>query len=136
MASRKCSKKSTKLTVQVKNEETPELELSFSDKIRTGYYETQLNFPLRHNYVILEEVETKQTIKGFDEKKFKSDRKAYDEDETRLYEEFKRDALKECGILGHPKADRCFSLAWTHGHDHGYQAVFNYLDEFSHLLKD
>lgn len=61
--------------------------------------------------------------------------KAYGEDVARLEDEFRNDALVECGIASHPNAGKCFSLAWSRGHAYGYEEVFNALQELSELLK-
>lgn len=47
---------------------------------------------------------------------------------------FKADALKECGLEGHPKADKAFSMAWDRGHSGGLPEVYGYLEELAELL--
>jgi len=53
----------------------------------------------------------------------------------RLQGEFKRDAFRELGLIGHPKAEAAFTLAWEWGHSAGYSEVFSYLEELAGLLK-
>lgn len=40
------------------------------------------------------------------------------------------------GVVGHPKADRLYELAWEHGHSSGYSEVEIYYDDFVELVKD
>lgn len=61
--------------------------------------------------------------------------KAYYDDVNKLTNEFKINALKELGIYQHPKASRCWELAWDYGHSAGFIEVFNYLDDLSELMK-
>lgn len=58
----------------------------------------------------------------------------YQEDEARLAEEFKKDALEEVGLTGHPKADLVYSKAWEAGHSSGFSSVFYHLEDLSELV--
>jgi len=62
-------------------------------------------------------------------------RAAYRAENTRLEVKFKADLEAEFDVVGHPKADKCFSLAWEHGHSSGYQEVYNYYSEFVELIQ-
>jgi hypothetical protein len=73
------------------------------------------------------------------QKKFRADewRAAMDvylEEESSLLRKFKEDALKECGLAGHPKADKAYSLAWEEGHALGYGQVLYELQNLADLL--
>lgn len=50
-------------------------------------------------------------------------------------EEFKQDVFKEFGVQDNPKRQKCFELAWSHGHSSGYQEVIMYFEEFVELIK-
>ena len=52
----------------------------------------------------------------------------------RLDAAFKADAIKECGLEGHPKADKAFSMAWDRGHSAGLPEVYMNLEELADLL--
>lgn len=39
------------------------------------------------------------------------------------------------GLVGHPKADKLYSLAWEMGHSAGYHEVGLYYDDMAELLK-
>jgi len=67
--------------------------------------------------------------------RFKESMGEYRKEKDRLETEFKHDALESCGILGHPKADACFSLAYSYGHSAGFSEVYSYLSDLSELLK-
>jgi len=73
-----------------------------------------------------------------DEKKraaYKTAWQAWQKENTRLHAVvFKADALEECGIADHPKADAAFDLAWTEGHDEGLSGVYDWLEMLSELM--
>lgn len=74
--------------------------------------------------------------KVMDEVAFKDALLAYDAETSRLQEEFKRDLFEEHGVTGHPKANRCYSLAWFYGHSIGLAEVAGYFDDLVDLIKD
>lgn len=41
----------------------------------------------------------------------------------------------EHGLTDHPKLDRLYELAWSHGHASGFSEVEFYFSEFADLLK-
>ena len=47
----------------------------------------------------------------------------------------KSDLEAQHGIVGHPKADKLWSLAWDAGHSAGYSDVITYYEDFVELLK-
>jgi hypothetical protein len=59
---------------------------------------------------------------------------AYYEEENALLRKFKEDALRECGLEGHPKAEKAYSLAWEEGHSLGYGQVLYELQNLADLL--
>jgi hypothetical protein len=62
-------------------------------------------------------------------------RAAYNAESARLEGLFKAALFEEYGVTGHPKADKCYSLAWEHGHSAGFSEVANYFSEFVELIK-
>ena len=59
----------------------------------------------------------------------------YNAEVHRLHKQFRADlALQFFGTDGHPKSDRLFELAWSHGHSGGLADVYHYYSEFSDLL--
>jgi hypothetical protein len=57
-------------------------------------------------------------------------------EESRLYDEFKKDALAAVGYAKHPKADRIFYEAWDRGHSYGYAEILNELKDLASFLDD
>jgi hypothetical protein len=51
-------------------------------------------------------------------------------------QQFKMDALKECGLENHPKREKAYAFAWEHGHSGGLSNVLSWLTEVAELLKD
>lgn len=60
---------------------------------------------------------------------------AYQAEEARLHDEFRRDALAELEITDHPKADLLFSKAWEMGHAYGYSEVWSYMQDLVDLVR-
>lgn len=71
-----------------------------------------------------------------DEDAYKAHRKQYDDESSKLYQEFRNDLFEEYGVSDNPKRFRCFELAWEHGHSSGYSDVYNYFGDFVELIRD
>ena len=54
--------------------------------------------------------------------------------QAELETQFSIDALADVGLTDHPKADKCFSFAWEHGHSSGYHEVYYWLEEIAELM--
>lgn len=67
---------------------------------------------------------------------FKTQREEYRKEESRIHNDFRRDALTEVGMLGHPKADKVYALAWENGHAYGFREVFSHLQDLAEIFKD
>jgi hypothetical protein len=61
---------------------------------------------------------------------------AYGAETARLEAQFKHDMLIELGVVGHPKADELYSIAWEMGHSAGYSEVASYMWDMVDLIKD
>lgn len=48
---------------------------------------------------------------------------------------FEEDLYKAFDVENNPKREKCFSLAWEHGHSAGYHEVLNYFSEFVELIQ-
>ena len=59
---------------------------------------------------------------------------AYHRENGRIDDLFRKDALQEAGLTGHPKAEKAFEMAWERGHSSGYHEVFNCLLPLADLL--
>lgn len=64
------------------------------------------------------------------------DSERFDQEEARIYEQFRQDALVEVGILNHPMADELYSLAWKFGHIGGLPEVFTHLKDYVGIYID
>ena len=70
------------------------------------------------------------------EKRKKQDqRRLHREEDTRLNALLRTDLEEEHGLVGHPKADRAWDLAWEHGHSSGYSDIIYYYEDFAELVK-
>lgn len=66
----------------------------------------------------------------------KAQRIAYGAEQSRLEQEFKTDLFEEHGVIDHPKANKCYGIAYDYGHSSGYQEIANYFDTLVDLIKD
>lgn len=66
--------------------------------------------------------------------KYRIAKEAYREDQNLKEEQFRQDALEECGLLNHPKALKAYSFAWEHGHSAGLYEIFYWLTEIADLV--
>jgi hypothetical protein len=103
---------------------------SFEDKLRDNDYTSKLPWPhvvkhaTRPNRVVL--------IRG---DLARAQRQACNEDQARLEAEFKADMFAHYGVTGHPKAQRAYEIAWSHGHSAGFAEVDIYFSELAELLQ-
>lgn len=97
---------------------------SLSEKIRDGVYVSTIPHPRSRDYE-----------GGSQNPHYVQDRKRYHEDIGRLNAKFKEDLFKEHGVEGHPKAEKCYAIAYDHGHSAGMSEVANYFEEFVELIK-
>ena len=91
--------------------------LSIYDKVNQGYYQTKLTYPARSN------------------PDFKALKAAYNEDQQALEDLFRKDLFDEFGVTDNPKADLCYSKAWSHGHASGYADVLSYFADIVELIQ-
>ncbi len=64
------------------------------------------------------------------------DHSTYSKENVRLREQFCADLIEEAGVIGHPKANKAFDMAWDRGHASGYHEVEYEFAEIAELLKD
>jgi hypothetical protein len=63
------------------------------------------------------------------------ERRRYREDQARLRKEHKLSLEKDQGLVGHPRADLLYEIAWSLGHSSGYAEVATYYHELAPLVK-
>lgn len=90
--------------------------MDIREKLNSGYYENKLPF-----------CTVKRNVKK---------NKEYQKEDYRIYNLFKEDALKEVGLLNHPKADKIYNKAWNDGHAYGYGEVLTHLENLAELFID
>lgn len=66
---------------------------------------------------------------------FKANRSAYQAETARLEGLFRDALFEQYGVTDNPKREKCYSLAWEHGHSAGYSEVANYFSDFVELIK-
>ncbi len=59
----------------------------------------------------------------------------YNEAVAKLNHDFKFVLFEYYGVMDNPKAERCFQLAWEHGHSDGYNEVEIHFSVFVDLIK-
>jgi hypothetical protein len=62
-------------------------------------------------------------------------RQAYVAESRRLEAQFKADLEKGFDVVGNPKTDECFKLAWEYGHSAGFKEVYSYYCDLVLLIK-
>lgn len=120
-------------------ETLPPQPRSVYEKLRDDSYKNKLPYPVGPALVGLRTLKN-QPAAGEGEvhlegKAREAAMQAYREEDSRLAEEFKADALAEVGLTGHPKADKVYHLAWEYGHSAGFSEVMNYLPDLADLVK-
>ena len=71
----------------------------------------------------------------FDEVSYQSHIKLYDEERLRLQNEFRCDLIEKYNMTGHPKANKCFDMAWDFGQSSSYSDVEDYFMNLIELVR-
>lgn len=66
---------------------------------------------------------------------FIATKEQYRKKRSELNLQFEHALYKEYGVENNPKRQKCFELAWEHGHSSGFSEVENYFSEFVELIK-
>jgi hypothetical protein len=74
--------------------------------------------------------------KLLDKEAFKAARNDYKIEEKTVHEALHAGLAKEYGLLGNPKEQKVWELAWSEGHSSGYYSIEQYYDQFSELVRD
>lgn len=122
--------------------------MSVEQKIKQGYYDNKLEYPKAperkcscgnkffHDAPKFCSECGKPVKEEYDKnyELYSEYKKNYRKERNRLIALFKSDALKECGITNHQKAEQAFSMAWERGHSEGLYRVLDELEELSGLI--
>lgn len=112
--------------------------MTIREKIDAGYYNSKIPFDLPDDNIDEASISVAEYKKLQASRLYRvqENRRLFREDTNRLeMEVFREDLAKEHDLVGHPKADLLFSIAWVHGHSSGLIEVAQYYDEFADLLK-
>lgn len=71
-----------------------------------------------------------------DEEAYKAHRKEYDDERTKLHEEFVNDLFENFNVTDNPKRYTAFHFAWEKGHSNGLEEVYNEFYDLVELIKD
>ena len=69
-----------------------------------------------------------------EKEKYKAALDIYHKEQNKRTTEFQNDLFEEFGVTNNPKADKCYQIAYSHGHSSGFQEVYNYFSEFVELI--
>jgi hypothetical protein len=96
--------------------------------IRPNFYTSKKQVEGDYPNAVIQEV--------LDKEAYEAHRKEYNDESAKLHQEFKNDLFEEFGVSDNPKRNKCFDLAWEHGHPSGYEEVYNYFGDFVDLIRD
>ena len=71
-----------------------------------------------------------------DEEAYRARSKEYNEERSKLHQEFQNDLFEDYGVTDNHKRFKCFELAWEHGHSSGLEEVDGYFGDFVELIKE
>ncbi len=114
-------------------------------KIRDGYYDvtTTIKYPKPPNKPLLPQEHTSEELKQYTnelekyetkQEIYKHRLKTYNKLKVEKMQLFMKEALEECGLTGHPRADKAYSYAWEEGHSAGIAEVLSHLEEIADVL--
>lgn len=121
--------------------------MSVRDKVNAGYYETKRVYPgqrpkkpklpdhprdFAHLYKEADAAVMADYEARIAEWNEQNDR--YMEDKNRLEDLFRKEAIEEVGMTGHPKADALYAKAYDDGHAYGFSEVIGKLDSYAELF--
>lgn len=92
-----------------------------------GIVQTQKAISFLKEYYTVERIENSDS--------YIAAKNAFNKEEQNIYDLFKDCLFEEFGVTNNPKREKCFSLAWEHGHSSGFNEVYNYFSEFVELIK-
>jgi len=56
-------------------------------------------------------------------------------EKNKIDEQWRKELFAEFGVSCNPKRDKCYALAYEHGHSSGYSEIYNYFSEFVTLIQ-
>ena len=111
----------------------------------TEKYENKMEYPTKVRKPLLPKIHNSETVKEYAQKLqvYEEEYAAYQvilaeyrNETNRLWNEFKKDAIDDVGLLNHPKADKAYNMAYERGHSEGLYSIYDELCEIADLLID
>jgi len=103
-------------------------EKTVAEKILDRDYDNKIEFKTKKDFT---SICGTQIYHEADHKEYN---KMYREENNRVREDFKKDALKEVDLSEHPNRHKIFEKAWDDGHANGYTSVLDELEELAELI--
>lgn len=123
------------------------MTLSMYERIAAGEFKTKLIFPTKPkrpavlNKKVSEVTDEEfasltETVKAYDAalEQYDAEYKAYTQDQSRLYQLFETEALKDVGLAGHEAERRAWDYAYEQGHSSGCSEIYNHLQEIAYVV--
>jgi hypothetical protein len=111
--------------------------IDFGELVRSGFFKNSLMYPSSADYDVMK-ICPHCGSKYKDENaktEYNKARKAWHEEEGRLYNLFKEGLFYTFEIEHNEKAEKAFSIAWDRGHANGYYEVYQEFQDLAELLK-
>ena len=107
------------------------------DAIAEGRYKNNVPYDREPDPVNEETMTVRQAREHKEKQKLlrNEQRELHHAEQHRLDALFKADLEAEHNVVGHPKADKLFSIAWQRGHAYGYYDVACIYDDIVELIK-
>ena len=96
--------------------------------IRPNFYTSKREVERDYPNAVIQEV--------LDKEAYEAHRKEYNDERTKLHQEFQDDLFTEFNVTDNPKRFKCFELAWDKGHAYGHSEVYNCFSDFVELIYD
>lgn len=108
------------------------------DNLKAGKYVNTVPYSIERVPVDDETMTVKQAREHIASEKEceRTQHRLHNEEESRLTGLLCSDLETEHGLVGHPKADKLWALAYEYGHSSGYSSVINYYEEFAELISE
>ena len=117
--------------------------MSVMENIQNGDYENKLPYPKMPSKPLMPRTKSAADFRAYANAleeyeaamvDAKEVRRLYNEETSRLQDQFRKDLEAEYDMTDHPKRDKLFSMAWSYGHSSGLSEVAIHYGEFVELV--
>lgn len=117
--------------------------MNVRDNLAAGKYENKVPYvrippngvDMAHGNPDTMTVNQMSALRASERQRHRDQRDAHRQNERVMTAVLKADLETEHDVVGHPRADKLWDLAWDHGHSSGYSEVINYYEDLVELLK-